>query len=59
MSCHTDKLHSVTLWEIIIIILHIILTLFIPGGRILLAATLDVNNFFNIKVNATKLGDFF
>ena len=32
------------------------------GGRgvgILPAATLDVNNFFNIKANATKLGDFF
>ena len=30
------------------------------GGRggILPAATLDVNNFFNIKANATKLGDF-
>ena len=23
------------------------------------AATLDVNNFFNFKANATKLGDFF
>ena len=23
------------------------------------AATLDVNNFFNIKANATKLGDVF
>ena len=29
------------------------------GGGILPAATLDVNNFFNIKANATKLGDFF
>ena len=28
------------------------------GGAILPAATLDVNNFFNIKANATKLGDF-
>ena len=37
-----------------------ILTLFRPGGgRIPPAATLDVNNFFNIKTNATKLGDFF
>ena len=29
------------------------------GGRILPAATLDVNDFFSIKANATKLGDFF
>ena len=40
-----------------------ILTLSRPGagggGRILPAATLDVINFFNIKANATKLGDFF
>ena len=35
------------------------LTIFRPGGRILPAATLDVNNFFNIKANATKLSDFF
>ena len=37
------------------------LTLFRPGGggRILPTATLDVNNFFNIKANATKFGDFF
>ena len=37
------------------------LILFRPGGGggILPAATLDVNNFFNIKANATKLGDFF
>ena len=40
------------------------LTLFGPGGgggggQILPAATLDVNNFFNIKANAMKLGDFF
>ena len=36
------------------------LTLFRPGGRrILPAATLDINNFLNIKANATKLGDFF
>ena len=35
------------------------LTLFRPGGgRIPPAATLNVNNFFNIKANATKLGDF-
>ena len=27
------------------------------GGGILPVATLDVNNFFNIKANATKLGD--
>ena len=37
-----------------------ILTLFRPGGgeRILPAATVDVNTFFNTKANATKLGDF-
>ena len=43
------------------------LTLFRPGGggggggeRVLLgAATLEVNNFVNIKANATKLGDVF
>ena len=29
------------------------------GARILPAVTLDVNNFFNITANATKLGDFF
>ena len=29
------------------------------GGAILPAATLDVNNVFNIKANSTKLGDFF
>ena len=23
------------------------------------AASLDVNNFFNVKANSTKLGDFF
>ena len=34
------------------------LMLFGPGGRILPTASLDVNNFFNIKVNATKLRDF-
>ena len=27
------------------------------GGRILPATTWDVNNFFNMKANATKLGD--
>ena len=43
-----------------------ILTLFRPGGggggggvRILPAATLDANNFFNIRANGTKFGDFF
>ena len=41
------------------------LTLFRPGGggggeRVLPgAATLEVNNFVNIKANATKLGDVF
>ena len=35
------------------------LTLFRPGGQILPAATLDVNNFLNMKSNATKLGEFF
>ena len=29
------------------------------GVRIVPAATLDVNNFFNIEGNATKVGDFF
>ena len=38
--------------------------LFRPGGGgggvgILPEATLDVNNFLNIKASATKLGDFF
>ena len=37
-----------------------LLTLFRPGEEgILPPATLDVNNFFNIKANAAKLGDFF
>ena len=38
-----------------------LLTLFRPGGggRILPVATLDVNNFFNIKASVTKLSDFF
>ena len=40
------------------------LTLSRPGwrrreGGILPAATLDVNNFLNIKANATKLGELF
>ena len=32
--------------------------MYLDGG-ILPAVTLDVNNFFNIKANATKLGEFF
>ena len=34
-------------------------TLTSEAGRILPSAILDVNNFFIMKANATKLGDFF
>ena len=41
------------------VVKFVYLTLFRPGGgRILPAATLDVNNIFNIKANYSKVGDF-